>query len=744
MTQKQFRLKTFFAELKRRKVARVATVYTVVGIGIIEISDIIGGRFSLPDWIIRLIIILVICGFFLAVILGWIFDITSKGIERTESLTPQQQESLPSFTWRPSWVSMILLVLVIALTVTYCTVPRPNALGFHKQDWILISDLENNTGEEIFDNSLTHALTVAIEQSKYINVYPKSQIPEVLRRMRMDSVKIISKPVALEIAQRERIKGVLSLAISEVGQTYLIITELVDPSSGKVIRSRSITVKGKDDILFEMNKLATKLRKDLGEALDEIHLRTLPLPKATTSSLEALKSMTEGYEAWATGQAPEGERLIQEAIKLDPEFAMAHAHLGSLYYWANNREQGDYHFNKALSLTDRLTEIERMYIEARVERFRGNYDEAIIRYNIMLKKYPDLPDAWFSLGYCHMRLENYNEAIAAFKRAIDIRGENEPNTLINIASCYSNIKKFDQSVKYYLEAFSINPALLTIPNLNHEFGFTYVAMGEHQKAKDVFEKMMSGTDSQKAMGLRSMALLDLYEGKVSEAIETINESTEIYRLLGYGLSVLRNDLLLAVMYRTKGLIPEFEKELHDVNEVIDGASSEPFWYLLLGKLYARSGNIEIARVLLDSLSGKINEGNRDDEAAFSQLKGEIALAEDNQNEALQLFEETINLRRDSYTLSSLADYYYNTGKLEKAIPVYEEVIGPEYSLGWEAQQCCVEAFYKLARIYEEMGNSEQASKYYSNLLDLWENADQDIPILIDSEERLARLETLIP
>jgi tetratricopeptide (TPR) repeat protein len=72
------------------------------------------------------------------------------------------------------------------------------------------------------------------------------------------------------------------------------------------------------------------------------------------------------------------------------------------------------------------------------------------------------------------------------------------------------------------------------------------------------------------------------------------------------------------------------------------------------------------------------------------------------------------------------------------------MIGEEYSLGWEAQQCCVEAFYKLARIYEEMGNSEQASKYYARLLDLWENADEDIPILIDSKEKLARLETLIP
>ncbi|MBS0010413.1 MAG: tetratricopeptide repeat protein [Bacteroidales bacterium] len=739
MIGKPYRLKIFFAEIKRRKVARVATVYTVVGLAVIEISDIIGGRFSLSDWLIRLLIIVVIAGFPLAVILAWIYDITSSGIERTEALTSEEKTSLPALTWRPSWLSMILFVIIIGLTVTYCTVPRPNALGYSKQDWVLISDIENNTGDEIFNSSLKHALTVSLDQSKYINIFPGNQVPAVLKRMRMDSIKVITEPVALEIAQREHVKAVLSLTISEVGETYFISTKLIDPLNGKAVRSRSVTVKGKGDILEEMNRLTLKVRKDLGEALNEIHLRTVPLPKATTTSLEALKYLTDGYEAWATGHKDEGLRLMLEAVDLDPDFALAHAHLGSFYYWSNDRSKGEEHFRMALDLKNRLTEREKSSIEVRIERFRGKYDEAIIKYKAMLIKYPEFSGGWFGLGYCYMILNNYEEAIEAFQKSLDIFYDKEPSAFINIAICYRSLGDYQKSVDYYQQAFNLNPVLLTEPNTNREYGFIYAEMDQPQKAREVFSKMENGSDYQQAMGLRSMALLAMYEGKYSEAIEHINESIARYDILNLGLSKFRNRLLLAVMYSTKGMSTEYENELNEAFKVIDNVSQEPYYYLLLGKLCARKGYTEKAEILLQSLSGKIVKGNREDEAAFRQLKGEIEMARGNYMDAIKLFKESVNLREDSYTLSSLADAYYYSGELDEAIAAYRNIISTLYILGWEGQQCSLETFYKLGLIFEEKGKQDEAGKHYSRLLDIWENADNDIPMLIDAKSRLRKL-----
>jgi tetratricopeptide (TPR) repeat protein len=286
--------------------------------------------------------------------------------------------------------------------------------------------------------------------------------------------------------------------------------------------------------------------------------------------------------------------------------------------------------------------------------------------------------------------------------------------------------------------------MLTVPNINREFGFTYVRMGEIDKAREVFEKMMDGNDEQKGMGFRTLALLSMYEGEFSEALGLMHESTLCYSLSGNKLSVLRNNLFVAVIYRTLGMTNELKKQLDDVNTVIGEVSSEPFWYLVLGNLYARNGDIEKAESILEVISAKITEGNRFDEAAYSQLKGEIELARGNNDEAIDLFETTIKLRNDSYTLSSLAYAYHSLGQLEKAISVYEDMIGPHYILGWEAQECVVEAYYNLARINEEMGNQVEAEKYYRQFTDIWKNADEDIPMLQDAKSRLASLETIIP
>jgi tetratricopeptide (TPR) repeat protein len=744
MEKRRFSPKIFFAEMKRRRVTRVITIYTVVGLGIIELSDIIGGRFLIPEWMVQLVIILVIAGFPISIVLGWIYDIDSGGIQKTKPLTTREQRALPPISWRPSWLTLILLLVVIALTVTYCTVPRPNILGFKKTDWILISDLENNTAENIFDKSLVHALKVSIDQSKYVNVLPQTQVSAVLERMRKGSVEEISVPIALEIAQREHVKAVLSMAISEIGSTYLISAQLIDAATGNTVRSRSITVHGIEDILHSMNRLCTKVRKDLGEALNEIHFQTVSLPKATTSSLDALKSLTDGINAWTVdGNHGEAERLFLEAIELDPEFALAHTMLGSLYYWLNNRDKGELHFKQALAHSERLTEKERLTIRARIERFRGKYEEAILQYNLFLRKYPQASDAWFSLGYCYMRLDRQEEAIEAFNRSMAIHQEKDPNALINIASCYSMIQKYWKSIDFYREAFDLNPNLLTVSNLNHEYGFTYVKAGETEEARNVFEEMLNCTsEGRRAMGIRSMALLSMFQGKFTEAEELLTESIEMLeRQEGSSRSsLLRDHLYLATVYQTTGKREEFFRELKNSSKIIQDPGLEPWWFMMLGKFYLRSGAIEQGVLLVEEGTSRINEGNRYDQAAMYILQGELEVAKGNAAKARDLLTKAINERRNGYMLESLAHCCLLTGDSLRASELYREIIDMR-SLGWEAQPYWIEAHFRLAQLYEQQGDPEEAMKYYDSFLKLWEYGDPDIPDLTDARAKLTALQS---
>jgi len=738
MSYKPGKLRLFASELKRRRVSRLATIYAVTGLGLIEAADIIGGRFLIPDGTVQFLIILILTGFPFAMILGWIYDINGKRIVKTEPLTPTQKASI-KLSWKPGWFSVILFFILILTTTAFFIIPRPNALGFKQQDWILIADLENHTGEEVFEKSLLHALTVTIDQSRHINIFPQIQVDAVLQRMQLDTVKKINVPIALEIAERENIKAVLLLTISELSGTYVLSTSLLDPFTGETIRSTQVKANGKDEVLDALDELATYVRKDLGESLQKVHLNTVPLQRATTNSLEALKYQSNADIASGEGQGDEAEEMLLKAIELDPDFALAHADLAALYYWSNRREKGEEHISIALNLLDRLTEYERLWIEAAAESYRGNREEAAVKWGTYLNKYPDSYAGWFRLAYDYLLANQYQKSISAFTRALEIFNDDDPNIIINIASCYGALDEYEKAIDNYLLAFKLAPYDLTTPNLNHEFGFTYVEMGEFQRAREVFDKMSSEGDLKNARGIRSQALLSMYLGKYNEAMDQIHESIVIQNSLGNGLSELRDRLYLAKMLQKKEKTEECVTQLDHCFELVFESVTDPWWYFILGKMIARNGEMEKAELLLDEILKRTNKGNRSDEAAYNILKGEIELFKGNFTKSREFLEKGTTLRRDAYTLESLANYYFQAGDRERTIETYEEMISYS-SLGWEAQECWIRAHFSLGKTYEESNNQEQALNYYRQFLEIWKDADEDLHDFVEAKSRLEALQ----
>ena len=670
-----------------------------------------------------------------------VLDYTSAGQDQeddkkvfADKTTGDKKRKNKNIIWTASILGNVLFILILLIAL------KPGPIS--ENDWIIIADFENHTGDDVFDQSLNTALEVSIQQSVYVNVYPRSKINEALRRMGKNKTDAINEDIAVEIALREGITVILSCNISQVGNIYSLTSKIVEVNTGKIIKTGTFQANGKDEVLIALNSLARRIRRDLGESLRDIDRRIVPLPQATTSSIDALKYFVRAMQAWGwDGQTREAIKLLVNALELDPDFALAHAYLGSIYYWLNNRIKGEEHFTKALGLLDRLTEKERLWIEARVEGFRGNYDEAIIRYNMFLRNYPSSPEGWFQLGYSHMRLQRYEEAIPAFERSLEFYKDNDPNIFINLASCLSALEKYPQAVEYYLKAFDVNPNLMVVPNLNHEFGFTYIHMGEYDKAAEVFDRMISGSsDENKARGYRSRALLMMYRGKYQEAIGILQQSVIIQKNLGYFTSELRDRLFLASAYKAKGMISEYNSEMTRASKLLSTSAMEPWWLFLYGKMAVRDGNIQQAEKILNTISERIISGNRSDQAAHNILKGEIELIKGNTAEALDLIEASVNLRYDNYILESLAHYYHVTGESESAASRYKEIIGNKNQLGWEAQEYWILAHYNLGRIYEETGDIGQAIQFYQEFLNIWGDADADLPLITDAKSRMTNLQ----
>jgi len=250
--------------------------------------------------------------------------------------------------------------------------------------------------------------------------------------------------------------------------------------------------------------------------------------------------------------------------------------------------------------------------------------------------------------------------------------------------------------------------------------------------------MLTGEDWQEAAGHRHLALLDMYQGKFSAAIDHLKEAILLNNTINYPLSELRDRLYLATVYKTIGMMNAFHRELDAVAELRSKTFIEPWWLLLSGKMYARFGEIQESKGLLEEISSKMNKENRSDRASFNILKGEIKLTRENHAQAVELFDVAYKLKDDNYILESLAYAYFIKGDLDKAIDKYEHLITRK-QFGWEAQEYWIQAHYQLGKLYDKKGDAEKAIQYYKHFLDIWKDADPGIAEVEDARKRVAGL-----
>ncbi|HTS64537.1 MAG TPA: protein kinase [Candidatus Acidoferrales bacterium] len=647
---------------------------------------------------------------------------------------------------RPAVVVLTLLALSGGLWWSYRTFlhPQQTVLAFRARDWILIAALENQTGEEVFDQSLDAALTVGIEQSKYVNVFPRSRIPEALRRMGRDGKQKIDEKTGLELAQREGIKGLLVCSIARIGDTYSLTARLVDPGTQLTALTEVSRAANRNDVLRALDDLAKRVRKKLGESLSGMSGPDLPLPKATTASLEALKLFATARYGNA---GKNGTALLEQAVQLDPDFALAHADLGMDYYLVDDRPRGEQHFQQALKLLNRLTVREQLWIQALVEDWRGDRDRAIGRYEAFVAEYPDILDGWFRLGWARMITGRREAAIEAFRRVLEIDPKSWAS-YTNIAGTQADLGRFADSLASYQKAFELNPLAIYGIYVNHEYGFTLVETGQAAKAEETFRMMLTRDDERKAKAHRSLALLCMYQGRYAAAVPHLKEAILLDQALRLASSELRDRLYLVRVYRARGMKGPFGAELAAAGRAFAKEDQSPDWALNLGKIYARAEKAtEAAQVLQMAekamnntvASSPINRDTRRDRALVEILRGEVELARSKSNHATEALELAHHLFPDPATLEPLAHAYREVGNREEAIRKYQELLARP-RLGREEQEDWILSHYQLGRIFQEAGDKEKAREYYEKFLAIWKDGDPDLPAIVDAKARLLRLQ----
>ena len=646
---------------------------------------------------------------------------------------------------RGSLLAIAAMALVVVGGLGVWVLRGHPVFSFSPRDSVLLADFQNRTGDPRFDDALQSALEISLRQSRQANIFPPARVASVLQRMGKSAGEKITPAVGREICQRENIRGLVVCGITRTGQEYELTAELIDPQTGDTVSSHSERSYGEDHILDALDALAGEIRRDLGESLYQIHRGRPALPQVTTRSLTALKQYADGQSLWHRGKFDEAMTLFRAAVVTDPDFAMAHAALANGYYSYiyYKPEQGKQEYEKALSLTSHTTDRERLLIQTDFQDDQGHADEAVVLYKSYLARYPD--DWNVHMNYARLlRMHNRQaEAIDQYQHVLRIAPD-DPKAYVEMATAEKGLGQFQKALDAYGQAFRLEPAWLTSGNINREYGFTLAALGQDEKAIEAFTAMLAKPATQ-ADGLRSLAMLDLYHGRLAAARQRFEQELRIAGSKADVFHTARIQFMLAVIARGAGDSRRQMEHLDASVAHLKEIGPKVTWAALVGQEYARAGAADKAEKLAETVSASVDPRNADDTIYFRVLQVEINLAKGSADTAIKellALESEASMGVRGVRAEALAHAYQQSGNSDQAIAWYEKFLAiPQGGVSsWEPQQYWLEAYVTLASDYAAKGEKQKARETLETFLKLWKDADPNLRLLKQAKAEYAMLQ----
>src|SRR5215212_3035952 len=329
----------FFKEVKRRKVYRVAVGYAVVAGGLIQLASAVFPAWDLPSWSLRLVIILLLIGFPIALILAWALEVTPEGIRTTPPATSGQRR-------RRNIVALVGIGVIVSAGAGFFLLPRASAHRIDKSIAVLpfdnFSDDKENaySADGIQDDILTNL-------SKIGDLKVISRTSVMPYRGKEKNVREIGKALG--------VSTILEGSVRKAGNRVRVNVQLINAENDQHVWSEVY-----DRDVTDVFAIQTDLAKKIA---DELSAKLSPTEKALinrkpTENGEAYLAFVQGHNLHLSleelPKLRQAEQLYERALQLDPNFALAAAQLSKLHSWIyHTYEPTAEHRQKSRSLAER-------------------------------------------------------------------------------------------------------------------------------------------------------------------------------------------------------------------------------------------------------------------------------------------------------------------------------------------------------------------------------------------------------
>jgi tetratricopeptide (TPR) repeat protein len=668
--------------------------------------------------------------------------------------SPKSRGSRRLFTWRNAIVAGVGAFLILGLTAAGHMATRSLGIGpagtliakglLDERDQILLADFDNETDDPRLGAVVTEALRVDLTESEIVEMVDPAFAGAALARMGRPVDTPLERDVARQVALREGIKAVLAGEIVSVGDGFQLVANLISGEDGSVLLSRREAASDPSKILGAIDRLSKSVRERMGESLRAIRAAE-PLEQVTTASLEALTLYSEAVRAIEGERDPDrGLVLLEEAIVIDTAFAAAYRKIGVVLGNRNEeRARSLEMLRQAFEHRDRLTRRERFMVEGTYYSAVGDDERSLQAYERMVELWPDDSRGLNNLGLAYLARREFEASEEIYRRAIEADSSNAlPYTNLLVAqAAQGDLAETRGTLDAHARRFPTSPV-----NLANDFRVTSFE-GDYERASSLAEtevELSSGNLFALAGANMNLGTIRALRGQFGEAWRAYGEALDAQLRRGSGTGFFQIATLMATIEVTaRGDSAAAIERLQTAREQFPLSNIDPLDrpYIALANSYAGVGDAATATALLEEYVAAVPDETLRDEDQMTATRAAIALAEGRFEDAIEL------TRRSDVGLCSncaffpLALSFDRAGVQDSAILNYEAYLDtPVLFRVYPDAVLRAATLERLAELYDEKGNLENAARYYAEFVELWLDADSDVqPRVQAAQQRLQEI-----
>jgi TolB-like protein len=452
----------FFEEVKRRKVYRVAAAYIIVAAGIIQLASAAFPAWELPNWALRLVIVLLLLGFPIALILAWAYDITAQGVRATSTIgTPRSHR-------RRNTIMLVATGVAISAAAGFFLLPRVAARKLDKS--IAVLPFENLSEEK------TNAFFADGMQDEILTNLARIADLKVISRTSVMQYKSGIARNLREIGQQLGVAHVVEGSVQRSGNRVRVNAQLVDVSTDRHLWGQTY-----DRDLADVFAIQSEIAKSIADQL-EAKLSSAEkdaIERAPTSDITAfdLYTLAKNLCLTAFGSSTtkadllRAAHLLNQAVARDPSFLEAYcllavAHDGVYFIGFDHTPARLAQAESAVQTASRLQPNAGETHLARAQHLYWgylDYDGALAELEVAAQGLPNDPQVLGLKGYIKRRQGRWDESNRDLKRAIELDPHNIL-TLQQTAQSYQGLRLYDdeKSLLARVLAFETNDAVTKV------------------------------------------------------------------------------------------------------------------------------------------------------------------------------------------------------------------------------------------------------------------------------------------